>query len=84
VHPSGHVTVSNSCGHITYQQHEELSLLGASWCASWKRSRHAGPPTVDGYRVSAVCGCGAEFKRWVTLDDADEDLLKSALLAFEN
>jgi hypothetical protein len=23
-------------------------------------------------------------KRWVTLDDADEDLLKSALLAFEN
>jgi hypothetical protein len=31
-----------------------------------------------------VCGCGAEFKRWVTLDDADEDLLKSALLAFEN
>jgi hypothetical protein len=31
-----------------------------------------------------VCGCGAEFKRWVMLDDADEDLLKSALLAFEN
>jgi hypothetical protein len=31
-----------------------------------------------------VCGCGAEFKRWVTLDDADEDLLKSALPAFEN
>jgi hypothetical protein len=22
--------------------------------------------------------------RWVTLDDADEDLLRSALLAFEN
>jgi hypothetical protein len=33
---------------------------------------------------SVVCGCGAEFKRRVTLDDADEDLLKSALLAFEN
>jgi hypothetical protein len=31
-----------------------------------------------------VCGCGAEFKRWVTLDDADEDLLKSALPAFAN
>jgi hypothetical protein len=31
-----------------------------------------------------VCGCGAEFKRWVKLDDADEHLLKSALLAFES
>jgi hypothetical protein len=44
----------------------------------------AGPPTVNGYRLLVVCGCGAEFKRWVTLDDADEDLLRSALLAFEN
>ena len=41
-------------------------------------------PTVDGYRLLVVCGCGAEFRRWVTLDDADEDLLRSALLAFEN
>ena len=39
---------------------------------------------MNGYRLSVVCRCGAEFKRWVTLDDADEDLLKSALLAFEN
>ena len=48
------------------------------------RQANAGPPTVSGHRVVVVCGCGAEFKRWVTLDDADEDLLKSALLAFEN
>ena len=48
--------------------------------------RHAsgGPPTVSGYRLVVVCGCGAEFKRWVTLDDTDEDLLRSALLAFES
>ena len=48
--------------------------------------RHAnvGPPTANGYRLLVVCGCGAEFKRWVTLSDADEDLLKSTLLAFEN
>jgi hypothetical protein len=26
----------------------------------------------------------AELKRWLTLDDADDDLLRSALLAFEN
>ena len=49
-------------------------------------SRHAtvGVPTVSGYRLLVVCGCGAEFKRWVTLNDADEGLLKSALVAFGN
>jgi len=39
---------------------------------------------VGGYRLIVVCGCGAEFNRWVTVDDTDEDLLKSALLAFES
>lgn len=48
------------------------------------RQANAGVPTVSGYRLLVVCGYGAEFKRWLTLDDADEDLLKSALLAFEN
>jgi hypothetical protein len=48
------------------------------------RQANAEVPTVAGYRLRVVCGCGTEFKRWVTLDDADEDLLKSALLAFEN
>jgi hypothetical protein len=36
------------------------------------------------YSVHVRCACGQEFTRWVTPDDADEDLLKSALLAFEN
>jgi hypothetical protein len=45
---------------------------------------HQRRATVNRYRLLVVCGCGAEFKRWVTLNDADEDLLKSALLAFEN
>jgi hypothetical protein len=48
------------------------------------RQATAGAPNVAGYRLFVMCGCGAEFKRWVTLDDADEDLLRSALLAFEN
>jgi len=49
-------------------------------------SRHADvqPPTADGYQLFVICGCGGELKRWVTLDDADEDLLRTALLAFEN
>ena len=44
----------------------------------------ADPLTSDGYRVWARCSCGARFERWVTLADADDDLLRSALLAFEN
>jgi hypothetical protein len=48
------------------------------------RHTSAGAPAVNGYRLLVVCGCGAEFKRWVTLNDTDEDLLKAALLAFEN
>ena len=58
-------------------------VLAHRSCAG-SRHAHAAPPTVDGYRLIVVCGCGAEFKRWVTLDDADEDLLRSSLLAFEN
>jgi hypothetical protein len=38
----------------------------------------------DGYRLLLTCGCGVEFKRWVLPKDADEDQLRSALLAFEN
>jgi hypothetical protein len=39
-----------------------------------------GPETESDYRLFVTCGCGVEFKRWVT----PEDLLRSALLAFEN
>jgi hypothetical protein len=42
------------------------------------------PLTPNGYRLLVKCGCGVEFKRWVAPQDADEDLLRSALLAFEN
>jgi hypothetical protein len=41
-------------------------------------------PTTSGYTVRVKCGCGVEFKRWVTPEAADEDLLRSALLAFES
>ena len=58
-------------------------VLARRPCAG-SRHANAGSPTVDGFRLIVVCGCGAELKRWVTLDDADEDLLKSALLAFVN
>jgi len=52
--------------------------------AGGSRHANAGPTILAGYRLFVVCGCGAEFKRWVTPEDGDEDLLRSALLAFEN
>lgn len=58
-------------------------VLAHRACAG-PRQANAGAPTVAGYRLFVVCGCGAESKRWVTLDHADKDLLKSALLALEN
>ncbi len=45
---------------------------------------NADPETPSGYRVWVTCPCVATFDRWVTPEDADEDLLRSALLAFEN
>ena len=40
--------------------------------------------TPCGYSVLVKCGCGQEFARWVTPEDADEVRLRSALMAFEN
>jgi hypothetical protein len=44
----------------------------------------ADPLTSHGYRLWATCSCGARLERWVTPGDAEADLLRSALLAFEN
>ena len=44
----------------------------------------ADPLTPDGYRLWVSCSCGACFDRRVTPADAEADLLRSALLAFEN
>ncbi|HKW92755.1 MAG TPA: hypothetical protein VJX92_12710 [Methylomirabilota bacterium] len=44
----------------------------------------ADPLTADGYRVWARCSCGGELERWVSAADAEADLMRSALLAFEN
>ncbi len=52
-------------------------------CAGPRRA-DASLPTPSGYSVRVRCGCGVEFTRWVTPEDAAEDLLRSALLAFEN
>jgi hypothetical protein len=37
-------------------------------------------PTSNGYRLTVTCACGVVFERWVTAEDADEDLFRLASL----
>jgi hypothetical protein len=43
-----------------------------------------GPLERDGYLLAVACSCGARLERWITSADAEEDLLRSTMLAFEN
>ncbi len=38
----------------------------------------------EGYEVQVSCRCEVRLEQWVTAADAEADLLRSALLAFEN
>jgi len=40
--------------------------------------------TTNGYRLWVTCACGAHFEWWVTPEDAERNLLRSELLAFES
>ena len=44
----------------------------------------AEPLTPEGYEVWVSCSCGARLEQWVSSVDAEADLLRSTLLAFEN
>jgi len=44
----------------------------------------AEPITPEGYAVWVSCRCGARLDQWVSPADAEADLLRFALLAFEN
>jgi len=37
-------------------------------------------PAQNGYRLTVACCCGVVFERWVTPQDADEDLVRLASL----
>ncbi len=41
-----------------------------------------GQLTESGYSVRLTCSCGSTFERLVTPEMADDDLLRSRLLAF--
>jgi hypothetical protein len=36
-------------------------------------------PAWNGYRLTLACSCGVVFERWITLEDADRDLVVMAL-----
>jgi hypothetical protein len=40
--------------------------------------------TPNGYRLAIACPCGVTFERWVTPQDALEDLLRARLRAERN
>jgi hypothetical protein len=37
-------------------------------------------PASNGYRLTVACGCGVVFERWVTPEDAQDDLVRVAAL----
>jgi hypothetical protein len=44
----------------------------------------AEPLTPSGYSLRLACQCGATMERWITPEMAEDDLLRSSLLAFPN
>jgi hypothetical protein len=42
------------------------------------------PLTPCGYRLRLACRCGVTLERWITAEIAEDDLLRSRLLAFPN
>ena len=41
-------------------------------------------PAATGFRLWIVCPCGARFERWIAPEDAEANLLRSELRAFES
>jgi hypothetical protein len=37
-------------------------------------------PAWNGYLLTVACSCGVTFERWITLEDADLDLLHQTSL----
>jgi hypothetical protein len=72
-------------GHVMPGVYLELRafVLAHGKCAGRRRA-DVSLFTPSGYSLLLKCGCGQEFSRWVTPEDADEDRLRSALLVFEN
>ncbi len=78
------LTVASPGGNLMPGVYSGLRDFALAHRACGERRGGADPLTPQGSRLWASCACGARLERWVTPADAEEDLLKSALLAFEN
>ena len=47
---------------------------------AWRADGDATEPAWNGYRLTVACACGVVFERWVTLEEADADLIRLATL----
>jgi hypothetical protein len=63
---------------------EEIELFVTAHRACGELTSDVGEITENGYRLQLACSCGATFERWVTPEIADEDLIRSGLLASPN
>lgn len=62
----------------------EIEAFVAGHKACGEMTSSVEPPTPSGYGLRLVCRCGATLERWVTPEAAEDDLLRSKLLAFPN
>ena len=74
-------TVALTCATVTRPARRAFVHLHRT-CGTLTGS--ATEPAWNGYLVTVACSCGVASQRWVTPEEAGEDLLRSPLLAFEN
>jgi hypothetical protein len=56
----------------------DLAVFVADHRSHGSMTGDAMPPDWNGYRLTVACACGVVFERWVTLADAELDLLRAA------
>jgi len=67
-----------------------MSILAEFEAFAAAHRRHGPPlgganePTVDGYRVHARCPCGAEWDRWVPVEEAAHEMLMTEFPCLPN
>ena len=57
----------------------DLDHFGAVHRAHGHFAARVGDVTPNGYRLKVSCACGVTFERWVTPDDAVDDVLRARL-----
>ena len=88
VHISETVHLTSPTGSA-YRPHmpslyEDLEAFVDRHRAHGRLSADATEPALNGYLLAVGCSCGVVFERWITPEDADQDMLHSGLPASPN